>query len=214
MGGQVLKLSYPNLLNGFTLHFWFHFFLMFVACYARYLIHCYYSARLKIKPLTLSSSRILMVVWITQRSTYIYITYAKHVIIRSCSALRYVYPTKNIIYTESQNIALRHLGHLDFRGCTHKRCSPVAVYPTQNIIFMQYPKLALWGRGQGVPGATGHFWGIWCVNIIFSEVHNNRRKTFGGSYMERQRQRNTNVTLYVRIMFSVFRARYGDITPV
>ena len=31
-----------------------------------------------------------------------------------------VYPTKSIIYTESQKIALRHLGHLAFRGCTLK----------------------------------------------------------------------------------------------
>jgi len=54
-----------------------------------------------------------------------------------------VYPTKYYLgYTESQNIALRHWGHLAFRGCTQKRYSPVSVYPTENIINTESQKIA------------------------------------------------------------------------
>ena len=114
-----------------------------------------------------------------------------------------MYPTKNIIYTESQNIALRHVGHLAFRGCTAKRCSPVAVYcvPDSNYYFHGIPKISPVGPGPRPRCPRCHrtiFWGF-RVNIIFSEVHDKGGKTFGGSYMERQRQRNADVTLYVRV---------------
>ena len=88
------------------------------------------------------------------------------------------------------------------------------MYPTQIIIFMEYPKLVLWGRGLGVPGATGQFFGIPCKYYFQLGARQREKKTFGGSYMERQQQRNANVTLYVRVMCSVFRARYVDVPPV
>ena len=109
-------------------------------------------------------------------------------------------------------------------GCIHGRqgASPMSQgnflgFHVNNIFSRVHGngRITFWvasTEGKVGPVSQGNVFGIACIH--FQSGTRQREKNVWRSKHGRQQQRNADVAPYVRMMFSVSRARYMDITPV